>query len=95
MQSNDILDTKVNTRYDKTLRYFLEQGIPTKCFVNDPQKIQSLMRLKIHDWIKKFYLENPDLLDEFLVSKILHREFVPWRKKWDKLNKIHRYTGVK
>ena len=39
MQSNDILDTKVKTRYGKTLRAFLEQGIPTKCLVNDPQKI--------------------------------------------------------
>jgi hypothetical protein len=94
-QENEILNVRVKTRYGNTLRHFLEQGIPTKCYASDVTSIQKLMKLKVHDWIKKFYLEHPDLLEEYLVSGILHREFAVWRKKWDKLNKLHRYTGVK
>lgn len=91
------LNIKVHTNYGKGfLADFLSQGIPTKLKVFDVEKIRKLMRMKIHDWIKKFYLENPELLDEFLVTKKIHiKEFNIFRKKWDRLNKIHKYTGTR
>ncbi len=84
-----------------TLPEFLAQGIPTKLVATDWNHIRWLLESKFHDWIKKFYLEEPVLLAELFESKKrsmpkAHKaSFTEFRRKWDALNSQHHYTGMK